>query len=64
MNGIQLFAQTPREIKQIDKHQENFWESPTAMILAAVLIIALIVSRKWSAKILKKRDQTIGKDKE
>ena len=62
MSFFVLLAQTPREIKQVDKKQVNFWESMDIIIITVVLVIVLIIARKWSSKILKKRDEVIEKE--
>ncbi len=57
-------AQTPQHVTQVDKEQTNFWESDTAMIIGAVLILGLIIARSWSKRIHKKRDEVINKEEE
>ena len=62
--GLTVVAQTPQHVTQNDKEQTNFWESPKAMIIGAVIILALILTRTWSKRIHKNRDEIIRQEKE
>lgn len=64
LSVMSVVAQTPREVVQQDKEKFNFWESPNTMIIVVILILVLFISRRWSSRVLKKRDDTINKDKD
>jgi len=62
--SLTVVAQTPQHVTQNDKEQINFWDSTTAMVIGAVVIVTLIVARGWSKRIHKKRDDIIRQEKE
>jgi len=62
--SLTVVAQTPQHVTQNDKEQTNFWESQTAMIIGAVIIVTLIIARGWSKRIHKKRDEIVKNEKE
>lgn len=63
-SGLLSIAQTPQHVTQGDNEQTNFWESNTAMITGAVVILLLIIARSWSKRIHKKRDEAANKEEE
>ena len=62
--SLMTFSQTPQGVVQTDNEQVNFWESKTAMIIGGILVLTLIITRTWSKRIHKKRDEVSKKNKE
>lgn len=62
---VNLFtiAQAPQNITQTDGEQKNFWDSTTAIIIAVVIILVLILARGWAKSIRKKRDESVDNDR-
>lgn len=56
-------AQIPQNINPGTENKESMWDSPTTIIVVVVFIILLIVSRTWSKRILRKRDEISKRDK-
>ena len=56
-------AQAPQNITQTDGEQKNFWDSTTAIIIAVVIILVLILARGWAKSIRKKRDESVDNDR-
>lgn len=58
-----VMAQTPQNVTQHDNgNSQSLWTSSKALIFVAVLIVLLVVSRKWSKKIHEKRDELTQDD--
>lgn len=62
---INLIGQIPQNVNpESGKKGESLWDSTSAIIFAAVIILLLIVGRTWSKKVHQKRDEMSQKDKE
>ncbi len=62
---LHSWSQTPQNVTQSgDDKNESLWNSTSAIIFVAVLILLLIVGRGWSKKIHEKRDELSNKDRE
>tara|TARA_R100000951_G_scaffold66613_2_gene56306 strand:- start:217 stop:453 length:237 start_codon:yes stop_codon:yes gene_type:complete len=61
---VSAFAQTPQNIDLGEDKNESLWNSTSAIIFVAVIILLLIVGRTWSKKVHEKRDEMARKDKE
>ncbi len=58
-------AQTPQNVTQLDdSEKDSLWNSTSAIIFVAILILLLIVGRTWSKKVHEKRDELSNKDKD
>lgn len=58
------FVQTPQNVNLGDDENKSLWDSTSAIIFAAVIILLLIIGRTWSKKVHEKRDEMSRKDKE
>ncbi|MDX1652107.1 MAG: hypothetical protein R3277_06420 [Brumimicrobium sp.] len=59
------FAQIPQNIEtEAGEEGQSLWNSTTAMILAGVIILLLIIGRTWSKKVHDKRDKVSGRKEE
>lgn len=57
------WGQTPQNVTQLDNEsKDSLWNSTSAIIFVAVLILLLIIGRTWSKKIQKKRDELSNKE--
>ncbi|PHR45551.1 MAG: hypothetical protein COA32_12910 [Fluviicola sp.] len=61
---VNAFAQTPQNIDLGDDKNQSLWNSTSAIIFVAVIILLLIIGRTWSKKVHEKRDEMAKKDKE
>ena len=61
---LNLLGQTPQNINLGDDENKSLWDSTSAIIFAAAIILLLIVGRTWSKKVRQKRDEISRKDKE
>jgi hypothetical protein len=61
---LNLLGQTPQNVNLGDDENKSLWDSTSAIIFAAVIILLLIVGRTWSRKVHQKRDEMSRKDKE
>jgi len=61
---LNLFAQTPQNVNLGDDENKSLWDSTSAIIFVAVIILLLIIGRTWSKKVHQKRDEMSRKDKE
>lgn len=61
---VNAFVQTPQNVNLGDDDNKSLWDSTSAIIFAAVIILLLIVGRTWSKKVHEKRDEMSRKDKE
>lgn len=60
---LNSWAQTPQNVTQLDNEdKDSLWNSTSAIIFVAVLILLLIVGRTWSKKVHKKRDEMTKDD--
>ena len=57
-------AQIPQNINPGTENKKSMWDSPTTIIVVVVFILLLIASRSWAKRILRKRDEISGRDKE
>lgn len=62
--GLQVLAQNPQEIHQQDPGHTSIWTSPEALITAVIVIVGILLAKRWSKKIHDKRDEVIRKDEE
>jgi cytochrome bd-type quinol oxidase subunit 1 len=62
--ALNAFVQTPQNVDLGDDENKSLWDSTSAIIFAAVIILLLIVGRTWSKKVHQKRDEMSRKDKE
>ena len=64
-SAINLIGQIPQNVNpESGKEGQSLWDSTSAIIFAAVIILLLIVGRTWSKKVHQKRDEMSQKDKE
>lgn len=61
---MNAFVQTPQNVDLGDDENKSLWDSTSAIIFAAIIILLLIVGRTWSKKVHEKRDEMSRKDKE
>lgn len=61
---LNAFVQTPQNVNLGEDDNKSLWDSTSAIIFAAVIILLLIVGRTWSKKVHQKRDEMSEKDKE
>lgn len=61
---LNAFVQTPQNVNLGEDDNKSLWDSTSAIIFAAVIILLLIVGRTWSKKVHQKRDEMSKKDKE
>jgi preprotein translocase subunit SecG len=62
---INLIGQIPQNVNpESGKEGQSLWDSTSAIIFAAVIILLLIIGRTWSKKVHQKRDEMSQKDKE
>jgi membrane protein implicated in regulation of membrane protease activity len=62
---MSAFAQIPQNVNpEAGKESESLWDSTSAIIFAAVIILLLIIGRTWSKKVHQKRDEMSKKDKD
>jgi len=57
-------TQIPQNINPGTENKESMWESPITIVVIAVFILLLVVSRTWAKRILRKRDDISGRNKE
>ncbi len=62
--GFMSFGQIPQNINPGTENKESLWESPTTIVVVVVFILLIIVSRTWAKRILRKRDELTGREKE
>lgn len=60
---INLTAQTPHGVVQVDKGRKSLWESPESMMIALAVLVGVIAARVISRRIIRMRDES-SKDKE
>lgn len=62
---MNAFGQIPQNVNpEAGKEGESLWDSTSAIIFAAVIILLLIIGRTWSKKVHQKRDEMSQKDKD
>ncbi len=62
---MNAFGQIPQNVTtQSAEEGKSLWDSTSAIIFAAVIILLLIIGRTWSKKVHEKRDEMSRKDKE
>ena len=65
LTTLNTWSQTPQNVTQLDNEdKESLWNSTSAIIFVAVLILLLIVGRTWSKKIHEKKDEITNRDED
>lgn len=59
-----IYGQTPQNVTVGKGKGEDIWDSKTGLFIILAMIIILFISRNWSKKIQKKRDELSRLDKE
>jgi len=54
---INLMAQNPTGITQVEKNRESIWDSPERIIIVIAVIVGIVAARIISKKALKMRDE-------
>ena len=54
--GYTLIAQIPQNVNPGKGRDESIWESQSALLIVLGIIVVLVITRNWSKRIHKKRD--------
>lgn len=62
---MNIYGQIPQNVNpESGGEDKSLWDSTSAIIFAAVIVLLLIIGRTWSKKVHQKRDEMSRKDKE